>query len=120
MLKKLSAVLMVTAIMVAANANVLARTNGGEDDKKSAKAAQAAPAKPTEEKNWRQIFAANREKPFDPASRKSTLAEHQAQQKAGKKFSTTTKVLIGVGIAAAVLAVVFVVARDDLKDDILK
>ena len=120
MLKKLSAFLLATAILAAANANVLARTNGGENDKLPARPAQAAPAKPAEQKNWRQIFAENREKPFNPASRKSTLAEHQAQQKAGKKFSTTTKVLIGVGIAAAVLAVVFVVARDDLKDDILR
>lgn len=120
MLKKISAVLLTVAIMSAANLNVLARTNGGDDDKQPVRAAQPAPAKRSDAKDWRSIFSAKQEKPFDPASRKSTLAEHQAQQKAGKKFSNTKKVLIGVGIAAAVLAVVFVVARNDLKDDILR
>ena len=120
MLKKISTALLAATIFAVANTSVLARTNGGDTNKQPAKPAQSAPAKPAEQKNWRQIFEANREKPFDPASRISTLAEHLAQQKAGKKFSTRTKVLIGVGIAAAVAAVVFVVARNDLKDDILK
>ena len=120
MLKKISAVLLTAAIMATANLNVIAHTKGGENDKQPPRPALPAAAKPSETKNWRAIFAENREKPFNPASRKSTLAEHQAQQKAGKKFSTTSKVLIGAGIAAAVLAVVFVVAREDLKDDILK
>ena len=120
MLKKVSAFLLAAAIMTIANLNVFARTNGGENDKQPRRPAPSAPAKPAETRDWRAVFAANREKPFDPASRKSTLAEHRAQQKAGKKFSTTGKVLIGVGVAAAVLAVVFVVARNDLKDDILR
>ena len=121
MLKKLSAAILTLAVMAAANASVFAsNNNGGDEDKKPVKPAKSTPAKPTEHKDWRAIVAANREKPFDPASRKTTLAEHQAQQKAGKKFSTTKKVLIGVGVAVAAAAVIFVIARDDLKDDISK
>lgn len=121
MLKKLSAAVLTMAIMVAANASVFAKNNnGGDEDKKPAKPARTIPAKPSEPKDWRAIIAANRDKPFDPGSRKTTLAEHQAQQKAGKKFSTTKKVLIGVGVAVAVAAVIFVIAREDLKDDISK
>src|SRR5215213_10053869 len=39
-------------------------------------------------------------------SHKSTLAEYEKTKQQGKRFSTTTKVLIGVGIAAAVIGVV--------------
>ncbi len=49
-------------------------------------------------------------------SDKSTLAEYQKAQKQGKKFSTTTKVLIGVGITAAVIGiVVFAASRDKIR-----
>ncbi len=47
---------------------------------------------------------------------KSNLAEYERQKAQGKKFSTTTKVLIGVGIAAAVIAIVVIAAsRDEIE-----
>jgi hypothetical protein len=47
---------------------------------------------------------------------KSTLEAYEKQKAAGKKFSTTTKVLIGVGIAAAVVGVViFAASRDKIR-----
>jgi hypothetical protein len=47
---------------------------------------------------------------------KNTLAAYERQKAAGKKFSTTTKVLIGVGIAAAVIGiVVFAASRDKIN-----
>ena len=119
MIKKISTLILVIAILATANVFASARVDGSEGDKAPV-APTSQPKQKTEARDWKAIFAANKAKPFDPASRKSTLAEHQAQQKAGKKFSTTTKVLIGAGIAAAVIAVIFVVARNDLKDDILR
>lgn len=50
------------------------------------------------------------------ASNKTTLADYEKAKKQGKKFSTTTKVLIGVGVAAAVIGiVVFAASRDKVK-----
>lgn len=50
------------------------------------------------------------------APEKSTLDSYEQAKKSGKKFSTTTKVLIGVGIAAAVVGVVvFAASRDKIK-----
>jgi len=119
MIKKFTSTLLMTAIMAIANGMAFARVNDSGADKAPVKAAVKAEEK-REIKNWSAIFAAPQGKSFDPASRRSTLSEHQAQNKAAKKFSTTTKVLIGVGIAAAVVAIVFVAARDDLKDDIFR
>lgn len=49
-------------------------------------------------------------------SEKNTLANYEKQKAAGKRFSTTTKALIGVGIAAAVIGiVVFAASRDKIK-----
>ncbi|HEX8279423.1 MAG TPA: hypothetical protein VF540_12040 [Segetibacter sp.] len=49
-------------------------------------------------------------------SEKDTLAAYEKQKAAGKKFSTTSKVLIGVGIAAAVIGiVVFAASRDKIE-----
>jgi uncharacterized protein YxeA len=47
---------------------------------------------------------------------KNTLTGYERQKAEGKKFSNTTKVLIGVGIAAAVIGVViFAASRDKIK-----
>lgn len=101
------------AILAAGNANVLASTNDVDKTRPS-----TAPA--AEKKDWRVIAGKVEAKVFDPTSRKSTMSEYNQAQKANKKFSTTSKALIGIGAAAAVVAIVFVVARKDLKDDILR
>lgn len=49
-------------------------------------------------------------------SKKDTLAEYERTKAQGKKFSTTTKVLIGAGIAAVVIAVVVIAASNGAKD----
>ena len=119
MIKKLIITVLITVIMAAANLVAFARASGGEGDKPPVKTA-ASPAEKRETKNWTAVFAAPQRNSFDPESRRSTLSEHQAQKKAAKKFSTTTKVLISAGIAEAVVAIVFVAARKDLKDDIFR
>jgi len=113
MIKKISTLILAITIFASANVFASARVDGSEGDNVEKTVSEG-------KKNLKAIFAAKKKKPFDPASRKSTLADHQSQQKLGKKFSTTSKVLIGVGIAAAVAAVVVVVARKDLKDNILR
>jgi hypothetical protein len=118
MTKKLISTVLVAVIIAAANLIAFARVDGNDADKAPVKVTASAPEK-RETKNWGAIFAAPRHKSFDPQATKVTQAEHQAQKKAAKKFSTTTKVMIGVGIAAAVVAIVFVAARKDLKDNLL-
>lgn len=119
MIKKLITIVLITAIMAGANLVAFAGIGDSERAKAPVKAAMK-PEEKRETKNWTAIFAAPQNTSFDPASRKSTMADHQSQKKAAKKFSTTTKVLIGAGIAAAVVAIVFVAARKDLKDDIFR
>ena len=46
-------------------------------------------------------------------SNKSTLAEYERGKRQSKGFSTTTKILIGVGIAAGVIAIVAIAASRD-------
>lgn len=116
MLKKLSAAVLTLTVMAAANAHAFARSNDGGESDKTPATTRTATTPVT--KHRPAVFTSERTKTSEPALPGSTLAEHQAQKKAGRKFSTTTKVLIGAGIAAAVLAVVFVAARNDLKDDI--
>jgi len=49
-------------------------------------------------------------------SDKNTLAEYEKSKKLGNSFSTTAKVLIGVGVAAAVVGViVFAASRDKIR-----
>jgi len=51
---------------------------------------------------------------FDFAkSEKSTLADYEKSKAAGKKFSTTKKVLIGAGIAAAAIGIFVLAASRD-------
>lgn len=118
MFKKVSTAVLTAAIAIAANGNAFAASNGDNKDEAAAAAVKAERA--AEAKRRFETAPAATKKPFDPASQKSTMAEYERSKAAGKKLSTTTKVLIGVGIAAAVIAIVFVVAKDDLEDNILR
>ena len=40
---------------------------------------------------------------------KETMADYRKQKAQGKKFSTQTKVLIGVGVGAAILATILII-----------
>ncbi len=118
MFKKITTALLTVAIAISTSANAFAESTSVNKNERSATIARTT--KGAESKKWLDTSQAAGEKPFDPASRKSTMAEYEKQKAAGKKLSTTTKVLIGVGIAVAVVAIVFVVAKDDLEDNILR
>lgn len=96
---------MLAAFITAANGSVLANSYDGEKNR-----AKAETQKPLKGLTYETNSGVN--------SSKSTLAEHQKSNKQHKRFSTTTKVLIGAGIAAAVLAVVVVVAKKDVERNI--
>lgn len=47
---------------------------------------------------------------------RDTMASYQKTQAAGKKFSRQTKILIGVGIAAAAIGIfIFAASRDEIR-----
>ncbi|MBS1793474.1 MAG: hypothetical protein JSS81_06450 [Acidobacteria bacterium] len=66
------------------------------------------------------LLRAQNDRSAPVVSGKSTLADYEQAKKQGRKFSTATKVLIGVGIAVAVVAVIFAVGRNDLESNILR
>ena len=112
MLKKfLSMSLAVMIFTVASGANALAQTKTFNENQVAAKSEnkdRAADLKSL-------IKAQNNSAGLD-VSDKSTLAEYEKSKRQGKGFSTTTKVLIGVGIAAAVVGiVVFAASRDKIR-----
>lgn len=119
MLKKLLSAFLALMILTAASSlSVFARANGGDEekDKKAAPAAQEKQTEKTGRKNWSAIVKSE----SDPAdlefTNKQTRREYEKLKAEGKKFSTTTKVLIGVGIAAAVIVVVAVLANKGARD----
>ena len=61
------------------------------------------------------VFIKKKAEPnYDKA--RSTRDDYEKGQRQKRKFSTTKKILIGAGIAAAVTAVVVVLANRDLKN----
>lgn len=107
MLKKLAAGFVLTAFIAAVNGTVLAGVNDG--DKNGPQTASES-RKPLKDKTF--------ETSYNITGTKSTLAEHQKSAKQHKRFSTTTKVMIGAGIASAIVAVVVVLAKRDVERNI--
>lgn len=127
MKKTMSAVLVVLLLNVAFGVNVFAQANSvkgnqfigqtaepenvvsrNEENKDASKSAAKA--------DFYKKLARNNVSPNIIEGEKNTLAAYERQKAEGKKFSTTTKVLIGVGIAAAVVGiVVFAASRDKIK-----
>lgn len=113
MLKKLLTGFMAFMIlMVASGANVFARANGGDDEKTSATKQE----KPVKQKDLASVIKTKNETVNSSFTKKDTLAEYERAKAQGKKFSTTTKVLIGVGVAAAVIAIIAIAASNGAKD----
>ena len=109
MLKKiLTAFLAVMVLTVALNTSVLARANDGGDKKNGANREKTA-----EKADLKAVIKSKSDSSNPEFTEKSTMAEYERAKKQGGKFSTTTKVLIGVGIAAAILTVVVVAASRD-------
>ena len=116
MFKKIITVFLTAMIFtVASGVNVFAQT--GKIDENQTVAKQEIK---TEGSDLKSLVKAQPDSTELKVSNKSTLADYQKAKQQGSKFSTTTKVLIGVGIAAAVVGVIFVVARRDLKSNILR
>lgn len=113
-MRKLIIASLLSAVLIAANANVLAGIDETEKNKRAATTER-------EKTKVNSVLSGSEPSPsFDPYSAANLKAEYNQAKKSSKKFSTTTKVVIGVGIAAAVLAIVFVAARNDLENDILR
>ena len=113
MLKKtLSIFLAVIILTVASGANVFAQTKNLNDSETAAKKENKAEA-PGDLKS---VVKAKSKSGELNISDKSTLADYERAKRQGKGMSTTTKVLIGVGIAAAVIGiVVFAASRDKIR-----
>ncbi|HEY8561139.1 MAG TPA: hypothetical protein VIL74_12260 [Pyrinomonadaceae bacterium] len=112
MLKKiLSMFLAVIVLTVASGASAAAQTGNINENPAISKRETEA------EVNDLKSLIKNQDSARDlTISNKSTLAEYERQKRQGKGLSTTTKVLIGVGIAAAVVGiVVFAASRDKIR-----
>jgi len=113
MLKKLlSAFLAFMILTMASSANVFARAGGGDDEKTSVTDRE----KPSEKTDLASALKVKSDAANPKFTGKDTLAEYEKTKAQGRKFSTTTKVLIGVGVAAAVIAIVVIVANKGAED----
>jgi hypothetical protein len=111
MLKKILSMSLAAAILVTASSvGVFARANGDEEKTKPAEKSAA-------KKDLKTVVKASESSATLENPNKSTLADYRRAQKQGNKFSTTTKVLIGVGIAVAVIGIVVLAARNDLRNN---
>ena len=114
MLKKLSSAFLVFIILtVASSANVFARAGGGGDDEKRSVTNQE---KQTEKTDLAAALKTKSDSVNSKFTKKDTLAEYEKTKAQDKKFSTTTKVLIGVGIAAVIIGIVVIAASKGAED----
>jgi len=115
MLKKLfSAMMMTMILMTASGMSVYARANDENAKKDVVKREDQTETK--ENKDWSSIIKAKSKSGDAKLSGKQTRAEFEKQKAQGKNFSTTGKVLIGVGVAAAVIVVVALAFRKGTED----
>lgn len=114
MLKKiLSAVLAVFIFTAVSGVNAFARASENENEKKSATMKEE---KKVEKKEFENLLKTKTESVNALEKSAYSRAEYERQKAQGKKFSTTTKVLIGVGVAAAVVGIiVFAASRDKIR-----
>ncbi len=113
MLKKiLSACLLAFIFSAVSGVNVFARALNGEGER----TATVKQEKQVEKKDLKDAFKTERDSEERPDKTDYSRAEYERQKAKGRKYSTTTKVLIGVGIAAAVIGiVVFAASRDKIR-----
>lgn len=98
-------------LTLASGINVFAGTGAG-DEKKEA----ADHEKQIEKRDFSSVLKTGNDFRDFRVTKKDTLAEYEKTKAQGKKFSTTTKVLIGAGIAAAVIGIVIIAASKGAKD----
>jgi hypothetical protein len=109
MLKKIVTLgLMVSILSIASSVGVDAQSKMSDENQTISNTGG------TQNEKLRDSFAKKENKPnFD---QKETLADYRKQKSQGQKFSTGTKILIGVGITAAVLGIViFAASRDKVE-----
>ncbi len=113
MLKKiLSAFLGIFIFTAVSGVNAFARGTGNENEEKTAVVKEK---KKIEKKDFSGSFKTEKDSLSKIEKSAYSRAEYQKQKAQGSKFSTTTKVLIGVGIAAAVIGIVaFAVSRTEI------
>jgi CHASE3 domain sensor protein len=109
--KLLSAFLAFMILTVASSANVFARANN--DNEKTNATNQE---KQIEKRDTSSIWKTKHDSVNSTFTKKDTLAEYERTKAQGKKFSTTTKVLIGVGIAAVVIGIIVYAADKGASD----
>lgn len=111
MMKKiLSVCLAIFMFTAVSGVNAFARAN---DDNKQV---VANTAKKIETKEIKSVFKTENGSESSLGKTDYSRAEYERQKAQGNKFSTKTKVLIGVGIAAAVVGiVVFAASRDKIR-----
>lgn len=126
-MKKIVTTLLIALLFnVAFGANAFAQTNAFRQDNSIGRLDELKPENTGTEKKIsakRQLKAqfgkktGSAESGFDFAkAEKETMASYQKSKTAGKKFSTKTKILIGVGIAAAVTGIIiFAASRDKIR-----
>lgn len=112
MLRKiLSACLLAFIFSAVSGVTVFARSINGDE-----KPAVVVKETPAGKEDLKSVFSAKNDSSKQIGKEKNTLAEYEKNKAQGRKFSTTTKVLIGVGIAAAVIGVfVFAASRDKIR-----
>jgi len=102
MFKKIISVgLLVTILGIASSANVFAQAKLS-DENQTISINKEAKNEKVQESFLKKEAKQNYEQ-------KETMADYRKQKAQGKKFSTQTKVLIGVGIGAAILATILVI-----------
>ena len=107
MLKKiLSACLAVFIFTAVSGVNAFARANNGEGE-------QAKQEKQIDKKDSENIFKTKSASADALEKSAYSRAEYDRQKAQGNKFSTKTKVLIGVGIAAAAIGIFVIAASRD-------
>lgn len=102
MFKKIISVgLLVTILGIVSSANVFAQAKLSDENQ------TISINKEVKNEKVRESFLKKEDKPN--YEQKETMADYKKQKAQGKKFTTGTKVLIGVGIGAAILATILVV-----------
>lgn len=96
------------------NVNVFAQARAFENNQTLAISTEKSTAqKPSSPDLKKALFEKQNSTEF---KEKESLAEYERQKAKGNNLSTTTKVLIGVGIAAAVIGIViFAASRDKVE-----
>lgn len=102
--------LLISIFSIASSINVFAQAKLSDETK------TVSQNNETKSDNLREVLLKKENKTAVSFDDKDNLANHQKQKSQGKRFSTGTKILIGVGIAAAAMGVlVFAASRDKIR-----